>query len=150
MRPSIVLLSLMLSSACAIESVHEDASGLPERGPLGKADNAGSCMDSDCDGPAEVGNCWCDEACVEYGDCCSDYQALCHECPNLSSPPPDFCPNGDIEPVLDDEGICVVSFECVESCRNLTSPPPDFCPDGHIEGVLDAEGRCVIAFECVQ
>jgi hypothetical protein len=39
-----------------------------------------------CDGHCggNAGACWCDEACVGYGDCCDDYEALCTE----PEPPP--------------------------------------------------------------
>jgi hypothetical protein len=60
---------------------HEDAAF--ERGPIGKADAAeGSCAPADdgasaCGGPAPVGNCWCDDACAEFGDCCLDAFDAC-------------------------------------------------------------------------
>ena len=37
-----------------------------------------------CGGKAE-GDCWCDENCTEYGDCCADYAEECGE------PQPDLC-----------------------------------------------------------
>jgi len=62
----------------------------PERGPLGKADAIGSCAASDggdyCGGPSLEGNCWCDDQCDEYGDCCSDEPAVCDPEPEI-----DFC-----------------------------------------------------------
>ncbi|MCB9718901.1 MAG: VCBS repeat-containing protein [Myxococcales bacterium] len=30
-----------------------------------------------CGGSSTDGTCWCDEACVDYGDCCLDYDAAC-------------------------------------------------------------------------
>lgn len=47
------------------------------RTALGKADVFGSCASSDCNGPAEDGNCYCDEQCSQIGDCCDDYVELC-------------------------------------------------------------------------
>ena len=50
-----------------------------DRGPLGKADNFGSCAADDEDhcGEKSDGSCWCDELCVEYGDCCDDKATVC-------------------------------------------------------------------------
>lgn len=48
-----------------------------ERTRLGKADVFGSCASSDCNGPAEDGNCYCDDQCAQIGDCCADYIELC-------------------------------------------------------------------------
>ena len=30
-----------------------------------------------CDGQVPDGSCWCDDLCTEYGNCCSDYEAVC-------------------------------------------------------------------------
>ena len=49
----------------------------PDRRPLGKADAFGTCADSDCDGQSLDGNCWCDDACVQFGDCCADRVEVC-------------------------------------------------------------------------
>jgi endonuclease/exonuclease/phosphatase family metal-dependent hydrolase len=44
-----------------------------------KADGVifGSCESTDCGGPSLDGNCFCDESCAEFGDCCSDKVSLC-------------------------------------------------------------------------
>ncbi len=74
MRHHLVLLfSLSIAAGCT-QSGNE-----AERTQLGKADAVGSCKDGTenlCGGPG-TGNCWCNEACVEFGDCCSDYQLTC-------------------------------------------------------------------------
>ncbi|HEU5057407.1 MAG TPA: hypothetical protein VFU21_12810 [Kofleriaceae bacterium] len=64
-----------LSAACATDA--GDAGRDATRGPIGKADLVGSCAATDCDGPALGGNCYCDELCVEYGDCCGDRVEVC-------------------------------------------------------------------------
>lgn len=51
------------------------------RGNLTKSDLSGSCsqMAPDqeaCQGKSS-GNCWCDENCAGFGDCCADYSAIC-------------------------------------------------------------------------
>ena len=48
-----------------------------ERGPIAVADLSGSCADTECDGPAPEGNCWCDEDCTHHADCCDDYVHAC-------------------------------------------------------------------------
>ena len=35
-----------------------------------------SCINS-CGQKSKTGNCYCDNACLNYGDCCSDYQSIC-------------------------------------------------------------------------
>ena len=49
----------------------------PQRGSVAKADIFGSCEESDCNGPSDSGTCWCDELCVDYGDCCADKAEVC-------------------------------------------------------------------------
>jgi hypothetical protein len=50
------------------------------RTPIGKADSlSGKCIDGDknhCGGKSK-GKCWCDAACVQFGDCCSDVKPSC-------------------------------------------------------------------------
>jgi hypothetical protein len=66
----------------------EPETARPPRGSLAKADAAGSCRDATgralCGGPG-TGNCYCDAACAEYGDCCSNLADVCEAAP--PSPP---------------------------------------------------------------
>lgn len=39
---------------------------------------AGSCATS-CGGSSPDGNCWCDDICAEFGDCCADIAEVCGE-----------------------------------------------------------------------
>lgn len=39
--------------------------------------NSPDSCSSACGGPSRSGTCYCDEACTSYGDCCSDYEAVC-------------------------------------------------------------------------
>lgn len=66
------------TDALPVEPTAEDA-----RGPLGKADQAGSCQGY-CGGKS-AGHCWCDDWCHEYGDCCSDKILVCDESGDTSS-----------------------------------------------------------------
>ena len=62
--PRVLAVSALLLGACSSEEVKLG------RGPLGKADNGGSCV-GHCGGQSD-GTCWCDEGCELIGDCCSD------------------------------------------------------------------------------
>ncbi|MGE0872337.1 MAG: hypothetical protein AB7P03_27520 [Kofleriaceae bacterium] len=66
---------MLLFAACAANNTSNDQQA--DRGPLGKADAAGSCANSDCSGQAPGGNCYCDTECVAYGDCCADQLLAC-------------------------------------------------------------------------
>lgn len=69
--------SAVLLAACAADGAGSDSQAA--RGPIGKADLVGSCAATDCDGPALGGNCYCDDACTEYGDCCGDRVEVCEQ-----------------------------------------------------------------------
>lgn len=71
-----LLLTFTLLAACG-PTVDEDVGVTAERSPLGKADLIGSCAGSDCDRQADGGTCWCDDLCVEFGDCCADRVEVC-------------------------------------------------------------------------
>ena len=72
----LTFLPLLLAAACSGQVGTTSETGDPDRAPLGKADNIGTCEDA-CDGPALYGNCWCDDLCESYGDCCSDKEEIC-------------------------------------------------------------------------
>lgn len=76
------VLAALLGVGCATDGPVADSS---DRGPLGKGDVIGSCADSDCSGPAEGGNCWCDDECDYYGDCCEDKLELCDGAVSLAT-----------------------------------------------------------------
>lgn len=75
-------LAASLVAGCSVDDEDpQEEQTLPERRhKIGKADLWGS-----CDGPGNSvhcghksqGNCWCDKACTEFGDCCADYQDTC-------------------------------------------------------------------------
>ena len=77
LRTGTPFLILLGALACSVDATPTDDAG--PRHPLGKADAAGSCGDGDSDfcGGQSDGPCWCDELCAGYGDCCSDYEAVC-------------------------------------------------------------------------
>ena len=69
-------LACTVTLGCSVEQVSEDE---PRR-PLGKADAFGSCAKEDgttsCGGKSQ-GNCWCNDSCVDFGDCCEDKPFVC-------------------------------------------------------------------------
>ncbi len=76
-------------------ATEDDGATNVRRGGIGKADLVGSCVDTSCDGASPEGNCWCDDACETYGDCCDDYTAACElvQCGGFAGLP---CPAGQV------------------------------------------------------
>lgn len=145
----LALLVAGLGAGCATDSA--DA----ERGPLGKADAIGSCAESSCDGQAPDGNCWCDADCVEFGDCCSDYEATCEaqfcggfgglECPDGFTCVDD--PNDGCDPDnggADCGGICVEEPQSCGGFAGLTCGEGQYCHyDAQLQcGAADHLGEC--------
>jgi len=105
----------------------------PERRQkIGKADLVGSCHDGEdlfCGTKSGAGNCWCDAACVGFGDCCADYQPTCVDddtCgPVLCEL---YCEHGFDR---DDNGceICSCADAPPTACGGFANLP---CPDGQI------------------
>lgn len=65
---------MVLGFGCA-SSDEPEANG--NRIGTGKADLFGSCAAADCGDKASSGNCYCDEACLGNGDCCSNKPTVC-------------------------------------------------------------------------
>ncbi len=89
---SLSFLSLSLVSLSLAACQAEEADESETRGPIGKADSVGSCAsdsgDSPCGGPSFAGDCYCDDLCDGYGDCCSDKHAVC-DAPMEPDPDPE-------------------------------------------------------------
>jgi eight-cysteine-cluster-containing protein len=119
----LTLLVLPLFGACATPTDANDIVDSEARGELGKADVVGSCATPSgktfC-GRKGTGNCWCDDACTDYGDCCSDAGELC----GIEPPPPqgDAC-GGFLGLQCDDDEFC-------------------FYPPEHMCGAADHLGEC--------
>ncbi len=75
-----LLVAFGLAAACSVSTTEGAGADDGDRGPLGKADAAGSCRSDDgqdfCGGKS-AGACWCDDQCVDFGDCCSDVAPVC-------------------------------------------------------------------------
>lgn len=72
---SVALLMPTLGCSGGDPSAPEPGEQTANRGPLGKADGAGSCVDH-CGGKS-AGSCYCDTECAKYGDCCEDIGSAC-------------------------------------------------------------------------
>ncbi|MBL4683312.1 MAG: hypothetical protein JKY37_01890 [Nannocystaceae bacterium] len=60
-----------------VEGAHCELEGdFPDAAGICVEDATDSCSNH-CDGQSEDGTCWCDEACVGYGDCCADINTFC-------------------------------------------------------------------------
>lgn len=109
-------LSIPLFAQACVSGPEKSDGGDVERGPLAKADAIGSCEAEGggdfCGGMSE-GNCWCDEACHDFGDCCSDKV--------------DVCDGGEPTLCLGDnhcgEGEVCDHSECLSNC-----PDGQICP----------------------
>ena len=81
---SLFLLAPLVAVGCLADTTADPgddgtAIGEKPRGPIGKADLYGQCMEIDiryC-GLKSSGNCYCDDLCEDFGDCCSDYTSAC-------------------------------------------------------------------------
>ena len=76
MKKIFVLTILLAGAGCNDASSTPTPTPEPDRG-TGKADLVGSCEGSTCDGQASDGNCFCDDLCVDFDDCCADKVTVC-------------------------------------------------------------------------
>ncbi len=139
------------------------------RGPLGKTDNIGSCLDSFnggdfCGGPSDAA-CYCDSECDYYGDCCDDKAVVCDgatctdgstlTCRALPAP----CEPGLIREIVNScWGECVHPTTCAppihQGCGDGTLPVCEIlvspCLDGLVREVVDGcFGQCVDPTSCL-
>lgn len=95
-----------------------DAAPESARG-LGLADGViGSCEDA-CGEASPNGNCWCDAACAEHGDCCADKVDACGGAPADPAEPVlcrvvDDCPSG----LMCDDMACYSGCRDGEACED--------------------------------
>ncbi|MBK8241020.1 MAG: hypothetical protein IPK74_36340 [Deltaproteobacteria bacterium] len=79
MRATVLSFLVLGLGACSV-STSDAGGGDVDRGGIGKADLVGSCVTKKgkelCGGKGR-GNCWCDELCLDFGDCCSDADEIC-------------------------------------------------------------------------
>ena len=90
----------------------------------------GSCA-GQCGSTADMGGCYCDAGCVQFGDCCGDYATTCGGGVNPVNPGGGSCGN------VTEQGTCngtvitycdfgqLVTFNCGAQCQ--------VCPDGYAD-----------------
>ena len=114
----------------------------------GDACHTGVCVDPvwSCAGHCDdtTGQCWCDEACFEFEDCCED---VCDWCPDLEGCAQACVPDCEGKECGDDGcggscGECVPGQVCeqdvcaVPSCQtDLDCPPGYWCPESTCEEI---------------
>ena len=146
-----LLIAFVLVAGCTGDSSSTDEL----RGPIGKADLVGSC-EGDCGGPSSDGNCYCDDECLSFGDCCADKADLC-EAPEqacggllgLACDAGEYC-HYELDAICgaaDQTGVCLPTPEaCIEVFMPVCG-----CDDqtygnacvAHSAGVsVAAEGEC--------
>lgn len=75
-RNVLAVAALLLTAGC----VDPEEPGADDRHQLGKADAVGTCAAANGEtfcGGQSGGNCWCDDSCAQWGDCCSDRELVC-------------------------------------------------------------------------
>lgn len=119
------------ATSCAVE--HEAPVAEQQRELMRSAQVTGSCTDNGvlyCGGKSKNGSCWCDDACVGYGDCCSDVAAVCK------------LGGGNCDPTL----VCLQVITCVDGQSYPTACGPDNCdgPTGPCQdnGTASCEKQC--------
>ncbi len=110
----------------------------------------GLCGDYNVDG-----QCACDDACVEFGDCCPDYVAACQcqsdaDCDNSDPCAPEVCENGACMPeslLCDDNDDCTDDL-CNPSsgkCEHVQSPDGTSCDGGvPCKDAACKAGKCIV------
>jgi hypothetical protein len=128
MRNSLLSFLFVGLAACSVEAPDTVGTG-EDRGSLGKADVVGSCIHKGkelCGGKGK-GNCWCDDACVDFGDCCPDAPEVC----GLQEPEPegDAC-GGLLGLTCDDGEFCMYSEDAMCGAADHLgecAEVPEFC-----------------------
>jgi hypothetical protein len=157
---ALAILSFGFAASACSGSVDQPSREGTERGPIKQADSEkSSCVDR-CGGKS-AGACYCDEACLGYGDCCADYEASCvaPTCPDASDPSVHYISTSPHCPELMlscEPGQTAFADACGCGCIGPVSPPPPpVCPDPEDPEVTymnDSAGnpdKCaVILFTC--
>ncbi|MBI1935507.1 hypothetical protein HYS31_03625 [Candidatus Woesearchaeota archaeon] len=112
------------------------------------ADQPGTCRNPNggnyCNQKSGVSECFCDSACTQIGDCCSDYKQTCNsastvvQCGESSTNPNCVCQSGyfkEINKLVTGSQIVYHCVECPEPADCVA--PQDGC---HYEGAYDSNG----------
>ncbi|MEM6995509.1 MAG: hypothetical protein AAF721_33675, partial [Myxococcota bacterium] len=143
-------------AACGGASGGRDAAAVDtqDRAPVGKADQTGTCMTADTDfcGGQSQGNCWCDDLCEQFGDCCADKPVAC------DGEEPEFCADGTVASATvftdasDGKECAEDALHCLTNdfgaCPQFAPLPPDFCSEGEVVTGADSYITSADGMEC--
>lgn len=118
----------------------------PQNCPADCKPQPGSCKDN-CggNGGGNGGGCWCDQQCLEFGDCCPDFKTYCSDlipvcgdgkCQNGENA--QSCPQ-DCKPVCGNQ-ICEKGEQ--QSCAKDCGPPQPVCGNGICEAPFESDKSC--------
>lgn len=155
LSPAIVILFSIGLAGCGMPAGPDAVEGEAQRGPLGKAEAPGSCAADAGDPPfcggQSAGQCWCDDLCTQYGDCCPDKQAVCD--------PDDAVPvgcegncGGQSDGACWCDDACTNYGDCCEDYVNLCIEPVDVCEALVADFVAETESirSCTSDGQCGQ
>ena len=138
-----MLLALCLGAGVLLASACNAGGPTPtfERGQLGRSfalAMSGGCFDA-CGGAAPTGDCWCDDACHAYGDCCADKVTECGDGGSV----PGTCAGACDGPA--DDGTCW--------CDDICFAYGDCCADkeaecGASDGECESDDDCPSGSSC--
>lgn len=134
-----VAVSLLLAAGCRDEQPSDNRADVDPA----DIDRTGSCSER-CGTQSDSG-CWCDEQCVDYGDCCDDVGAACDPEPPQTSCA-DRCGDDDASGCGCDEQ-CGASGTCCSDYQAECQMPPD--PDSCVGSCgMRAPGGCWCDTDC--
>ena len=103
----------------------------------------GSCLSDFTQGAA----CQCDQFCISYGDCCTDFESLCYDASNALLCIQEECDTG--QQCLNDNG-CQTGLLCISECegQNCITQCVDGAPNNDKDDVATI-GQCALTVGCI-
>ncbi len=125
------------AAGCAVDTPDQEPAQeevQEARGRTGKADLPGTCNENQCGGKGD-GQCWCDEKCSDYDDCCFNVNDVCetaNDCVNDNDCADGFCGWGEDNTTR----ICKDWAGQGESCEGFVLP--------------SFRAKCAPGLQCIQ
>ncbi len=86
--------------------------------------HVGTCADA-CGGESVAGDCWCDDWCLDYGDCCLDWLELCvAEDDSVEPTCTDVCGGPSASGTCWCDDLCATMDDCCDDWADQCGPPP--------------------------
>ena len=119
------------------------------------ADKSGTCKNPNggnyCNSESQLSQCYCDEACTKYGDCCTDYQLVCDKCVAEGKTCGGIqgiqCCLGFHCEIPKDNVINDATGACIKDkieCKSDSDCPPIACIAAPCPKISCVDGKCVI------